>query len=98
MDKYNYVDCEKKTSVIMEFTAEEQKEIDARQKAFDDGAEDRAWFALRAKRDKLLAETDWMANGDVTMSDAWKSWRQSLRDLPANTSDPANPTWPEKPS
>ena len=59
MDKYNYVDCDKKTSVIMEFTAEEQKEIDARQKAFDDGAEDRAWFALRVKRAKLLAETDW---------------------------------------
>ena len=97
MDKYNYVDCEKKTSVIMEFTAEEQKEIDARQKAFDDGAEDRAWFALRAKRDKLLAETDWMANSDVTMSDAQKSYRQELRDLPANTADPESPNWPTKP-
>ena len=57
MDKYNYVDCDKKTSVIMEFTAEEQKEIDARQKAFDDGAEDRAWFALRVKRAKLAYKT-----------------------------------------
>ncbi len=81
----------------MEFTAEEQKEIDARQKAFEDGAEDRAWFALRTKRDKLLAETDWMANSDVTMSDAQKSYRQELRDLPANTADPESPNWPTKP-
>ena len=39
-----------------------------------------------------------MANSDVTMSDAWKTYRQALRDLPSNTSDPANPTWPTKPS
>ena len=97
MDKYNYVDCEKKTSVIMEFTAEEQKEIAAKQKAFEDTAEDRAWFALRVKRDKLLAETDWLANSDVTMSDAQKLYRQELRDLPANTSDPESPDWPNKP-
>ena len=53
---------------------------------------------LRRHRNRLLAETDWMANSDVTMSDAWKTYRQALRDLPANTSDPANPTWPTKPS
>tara|TARA_R100000458_G_C8094722_1_gene123926 strand:+ start:222 stop:560 length:339 start_codon:yes stop_codon:yes gene_type:complete len=53
---------------------------------------------LRADRNKLLAETDWMANSDVTMSDAWKKYRQDLRDIPANTADPANPTWPTKPT
>ena len=53
---------------------------------------------LRIDRDNLLKETDWMANSDVTMSDAWKTYRQALRDLPSNTSDPANPTWPTKPS
>tara|TARA_B100000927_G_scaffold119217_1_gene96347 strand:+ start:676 stop:1029 length:354 start_codon:yes stop_codon:yes gene_type:complete len=53
---------------------------------------------LRSQRNLLIAETDWMANSDVTMSDAWKTYRQALRDLPANTSDPANPTWPTKPS
>ena len=52
---------------------------------------------IREERDNLLAETDWMANSDVTMSDAWKTYRQALRDLPANTSDPANPTFPTKP-
>jgi len=53
---------------------------------------------LRRQRKELLAETDWMANSDVTMTDAWKTYRQQLRDLPANTSDPLNPTWPTKPS
>tara|TARA_R100000655_G_scaffold2822_2_gene10943 strand:+ start:740 stop:1048 length:309 start_codon:yes stop_codon:yes gene_type:complete len=38
---------------------------------------------LRDKRNKLLAETDWMANSDVTMSDNWKTYRQELRDLPS---------------
>ena len=42
---------------------------------------------LRIERDKLLAETDWMGNSDVTMSSAWTKYRQDLRDLPAN-SDP----------
>ena len=42
---------------------------------------------LRVERDKLLAETDWMGNSDVTMSSAWKTYRQALRDLPAS-SDP----------
>jgi hypothetical protein len=42
---------------------------------------------LRVERDRLLAETDWMGNSDVTMSNAWKTYRQALRDLPAS-SDP----------
>ena len=53
---------------------------------------------LRKNRNALLAETDWMANSDVTMSDAWKTYRQALRDMPATESDPSNPTWPTKPS
>lgn len=53
---------------------------------------------LRINRNKLLAETDFYALSDVTMSDEMKTYRQALRDLPANTSDPANPTYPTKPS
>ena len=41
---------------------------------------------IREKRNNLLEETDWMANSDVTMSDAWKTYRQALRDLPASAS------------
>lgn len=53
---------------------------------------------LRVERNARLAETDWMANSDVTMTDAWKTYRQALRDLPATTSSLENPTWPTKPS
>ena len=42
---------------------------------------------LRVERDRLLAETDWMGNSDVTMASNWKTYRQALRDLPAS-SDP----------
>jgi len=41
----------------------------------------RALDKLRNKRNNLLAETDWMANSDVTMSNDWKTYRQELRDL-----------------
>ena len=54
---------------------------------------------LRNKRNRLLSETDYLTLSDTTeMSDDWKTYRQALRDLPANTSDPENPTWPTKPS
>lgn len=55
------------------------------------------WDKLRTKRNQLLTETDYLANSDVVMSDEMRTYRQALRDLPANTSDPANPTWPTKP-
>ena len=57
-----------------------------------------AWSDLRSKRSKLLAETDYLALSDATLSADMRTYRQALRDLPDNTSDPANPTWPVKPS
>ena len=56
-----------------------------------------AWSNLRTKRTQLLAETDYLALSDATLSADMRTYRQALRDLPANTSDPANPTWPTKP-
>lgn len=56
-----------------------------------------AMTALRAERDRLLGETDWWATSDRTMSAEQTAYRQALRDLPANTPDPSNPTWPTKP-
>ena len=53
---------------------------------------------IRNHRDGLLTETDWMANSDVTMSDAWKTYRQKLRDIPASNTPYADVTWPTKPS
>ena len=59
------------------------------------------WAALRAKRDELLAACDWVvvkaqeAGEDVPA--AWVTYRTALRNLPAATSDPANPSWPSMP-
>ena len=55
------------------------------------------WKELRQERNRLIAETDYLALSDNTMSDEMKAYRQALRDLPANTTDPTNPVWPVKP-
>ena len=53
---------------------------------------------LRAKRNQLLAETDYLGLPDLGgFSAEMTAYRQALRDLPANTTDPANPVWPTKP-
>ena len=65
----------------VEFTAAEEAARDAEEAAWADNALNRALDNLRNKRNQLLAETDWMANSDVTMSDDWKTYRQELRDL-----------------
>ena len=60
------------------------------------------WMKLRNERDDLLLFSDFTQLADTGLSDSkkaeWVTYRKSLRDLPANTSDPANPTWPTKPS
>ena len=53
---------------------------------------------LRQRRNQLLSETDYLALADSTLTDEMRTYRQALRDLPANTEDPANPVWPTKPS
>ncbi len=62
---------------------------------------------LRLERNLRLAETDWRASSDLTLSDAWKTYRQALRDLPASASpsldsnyelDLTSVTWPTEPS
>ena len=55
------------------------------------------WEQVREIRNQLLAETDWTANSDVTMTDAMRTYRQELRDVPSSQSDPLNITWPTKP-
>ena len=58
---------------------------------------------LRAARDALLEKTDKYATSDYPHASeeakqAWLDYRQALRDLPANTTDPENPIWPEAPT
>ena len=85
----------------VQFTAEEETARDAEEKTFNDAAPARRMRTLREQRDVLLVETDYMALGDVTLSDAWKTYRQALRDITDTTpSDDAlsNITFPTKPS
>ena len=62
---------------------------------------------LRLERDKRIANTDWRASSDLTLADAWKTYRQALRDLPASATPKLNSdyeldltsvTWPTEPS
>ena len=53
---------------------------------------------LRVERNRLLAETDWMASSDVTMSDAWKKYRQDLRDITKTATSLDDAKFPTKPS
>ena len=84
----------------IQFTAEEEKARDIEEQAWADGAPARRMADLRDQRNRLLAETDWMGNSDVTMSADWKTYRQALRDITKTTPvDDAlsNITWPKKP-
>ena len=62
---------------------------------------------LRIERNVRIAKTDWRASSDLTLSDAWKTYRQALRDLPASASPKLNSdyeldltsvSWPTEPS
>ena len=80
----------------VELTADENAQRDAEEAAWAAGTNDRAFAELRRERDQLLNDTDWwVLRGSITEDQT--SYRQALRDLPANTADPADPTWPEKP-
>jgi len=56
---------------------------------------------LRAERDRRLAATDWVTlkaySTSTPVPEAWATYMQALRDLPATTEDPANPVWPAVP-
>ena len=67
---------------IVQFTAAEETARDAEEQAWEAGALGRAQANLRSRRNQLLAETDFYALSDVTMSDDMKTYRQELRDLP----------------
>ena len=54
------------------------------------------WKSIRLKRNRLLAETDYLALSDQTLSSEMSTYRQNLRDVPTQ-SNPDNITWPAKP-
>jgi len=86
----NTVKCEDKIDEVPEASIEELEAFKLEINIQD----------VRGNRNRLLAESDWTQNRDVVLSNdaEWKTYRQALRDLPANTTDWTNPPWPTKPS
>ena len=94
----NYMKCVE--GVYIEMSDEEHAARVAEEKVWEDAKPAKAFDALRNERDQKLAETDYYALGDVTMSDEMKTYRQALRDFPAtlnNTTVFQTITWPTKP-
>ena len=87
--------------VLVDLTVEEENVRNQEIAEWNAGALDRAFENLRFKRNNLLKETDWMANSDVTMSEAMRTYRQELRDITngLTTVEEVNAVeFPEKPS
>ena len=83
--------------VNVPFTPEEEAIADANTVTWDAGEPAREMTMIRNHRNRLLVEADWTALPDVTMSNAWKTYRQELRDIPASNTIYENVTWPTKP-
>jgi hypothetical protein len=84
----------------VQFTAAEETARDNEEAAWANAAPARALADLRDRRNSLLAETDYLALSDNTLSDDMKKYRKDLRDLPAGKDTVAkceNATWPTKP-
>ena len=84
----------------VQFTAEEEAARDAEETAWANGAFDRAIADVRSKRNRLIAETDYLALSDNTLSSDMTTYRQNLRDITngVDTVDKCNAiSWPTKP-
>lgn len=83
--------------VLTDMTADEIAARQAEEAAWASGSNDRAAAEVREKRNSLIAETDYLALSDNTMTSAMQTYRQALRDIPTQAGFPTNVTWPTKP-
>ena len=67
--------------------------------AYQAGLDEKAADGVRTKRDKMIADTDWMALSDNTLTPAWATYRQALRDITDHVNFPylADEDWPVAP-
>tara|TARA_Y100001951_G_C11135387_1_gene180554 strand:+ start:298 stop:585 length:288 start_codon:yes stop_codon:yes gene_type:complete len=89
-----------RNGVRIQFTAEEETARDNEETVKANAAPALALARMRKKRNILLAETDFYALSDVTMSEDMTTYRQALRDLPAGKDTVKkvdDATWPTKP-
>ena len=98
-DTYNDITWDDKNQTIPT-----EDEVDKKLKELQEGE---PMALLREERNILLAQTDWRASSDLTLSSAWRTYRQQLRDLTASSNpkldsdgylDMTSVTWPTKPS
>jgi hypothetical protein len=82
---------------LVDMTADEIAERQAEEKAWADGAVERNLAALRKERNRKIAETDWWASSDLTMTQAQIDYRQALRDITDSATSLDDVTWPTKP-
>ena len=73
--------------------------VEAQITSYDETLRNEASKAKRQERDKKLAETDWWACSDVTMTDEQRQYRQALRDITTHENWPnlSEHDWPVKP-
>ena len=97
--KGNWVYAWKEQEMFTEYTDEngDVQTVAAQKTAYDTANTAALAATERAKRTALLMETDHYALADVTMSDAMKTYRQALRDVPQQGGFPSSITWPDKP-
>ena len=81
--------------IAVDMSPEEIAAFEAQQAEWATGADDRAAAEVRKERDAKLAETDWTASTDVTMTAEMTAYRQALRDVPAQSGFPNTIDWPE---
>jgi len=81
------------------FTAEEEAEWEAEAAIYAAGADSRKAVEVRRERNKKLSATDWTQASDVpqAVKDSYISYRQALRDIPAQSGFPWTITWPVEP-
>ena len=82
---------------MVALTSEEETARLAEEQAWADGQADRDLADLRTERNRLLAETDYFGNSDVTMSEAMTTYRQALRDITNSATSLEDVVWPTKP-
>ena len=88
----NWVQAWTERDMFTEYTDDEGvvQTVSAQQTAYQAKLDDKAAASVRAQRDQLLAETDFYALSDVTMSTEMTTYRQALRDIPAHSNFPHN--------
>ena len=83
------VDCNDAEVIEMQAVTNEANSISVRLAELE--------FNIKHERDNLLSQTDWMALSDTTMSPAWSTYRQALRDVTAQEGFPFSVDWPTQP-